>query len=64
MKGWKTSTSQTIRDSMDATKEGLGDCVIMPAGDVFCFAGLDTDEKGTVYAQCDSTNEAGHDMAK
>jgi hypothetical protein len=64
MKGWKTNSSQKIRESLEGVTEGLGGCVIMPAGDVFSFAGLDTDEKGNVYAQCDYRNETGHEVTK
>ena len=64
MKGWKSEPAKKIRQSIKGITEGLGESVIMPAGDVFTFAGLDTDAQGTVYAQCNYANESGHIITK
>jgi hypothetical protein len=57
--GWGTSTKDIIGDKVRDAFKGLTTTVIMPAGDVFTFAGLDTDESGNVYTQVNFANDGG-----
>jgi hypothetical protein len=62
--GWQTYPSKKVRDSLKGITDGIGECIIMPAGDVFTFAGLDSDDAGAVYAQCNYANASGHEITK
>ncbi|CAG7561990.1 unnamed protein product [Fusarium equiseti] len=59
LKGWSVPTASVMRQSIKKLADGLAFCVVMPAGDVFSFAGLDIDESGQLYAQVDYSNEGG-----
>ncbi|KAF3931448.1 hypothetical protein ABW19_dt0203236 [Dactylella cylindrospora] len=56
--GWKNNTSASIYNML-TNIIGLNTTVIMPAGEVFTFAGLDTDSQGNLYAQVNYSNEGG-----
>jgi hypothetical protein len=64
MKGWQTYPSKKVRDSLMGVTDGIGECIIMPAGDVFTFTGLDSDDAGAVSAQCNYANASGHEITK
>ncbi|KAI0402759.1 hypothetical protein F4802DRAFT_599720 [Xylaria palmicola] len=64
IRGWETKTASIVRESLQTFGDGLSFCVVMPAGDVFTFAGLDTDAQGRLYAQVDYSKEGGVEVRK
>jgi hypothetical protein len=62
--GWATPTKNIIGDEVREAFKALTTTIIMPAGDVFTFAGLDTDDKGNVYAQVNFANDGGYEVTK
>jgi hypothetical protein len=62
--GWSTSTKEIFQQNLSNAFAGLGGTIIMPAGDVFTFAGLDSDSAGNVYAQVNYANEGGVKVLK
>ena len=44
-------TGEIMRNGLTAAFSDMGTRIIMPAGEVFTFAGLDTDDQGNLYAQ-------------
>ena len=62
--GWGTSPKDIIGDEVQDAFKGLTTTIIMPAGDVFTFAGLDTDDTGNVYAQVNFANDGGYEVVK
>ncbi|KAK3996637.1 hypothetical protein QBC44DRAFT_355361 [Cladorrhinum sp. PSN332] len=64
MYGWTTATSEVVRETMKKLANGLGFAVVMPAGDVFTFAGLDVDGEGRLFAQANYSHEGGVEVRK
>jgi len=62
--GWGTSTKDVVAEKVKSAFNDLTTTVIMPAGDVFTFAGLDTDEAGNLYAQVNFANDGGFEVVK
>ncbi|KAK3370405.1 hypothetical protein B0H63DRAFT_564577 [Podospora didyma] len=62
--GWGASAKDIIGDEVKDAFQGLTTTIIMPAGDVFTFSGLDTDEAGNVYAQANFANDGGFEVVK
>ncbi|KAK0725279.1 hypothetical protein B0H67DRAFT_550884 [Lasiosphaeris hirsuta] len=62
--GWGTSAKDIIGDEVVKAFQGLTKTVIMPAGDVFAFAGLDTGDLGHLYAQVNFVNDGGFELVK
>lgn len=56
---WKRNTAATLQNGLTSGFKELGTKIIMPAGNVFMFAGLGTDSKGNLYAQVSYSNEGG-----
>ena len=61
--GWGSS-KDIIGDKVLEAFRGLTTTIIMPAGDVFTFAGLDTDDAGNVYTQINFANDGGIKIVK
>jgi hypothetical protein len=59
IKGWSTRTARRVKDAIDGAFASLGTTIMMPAGEVFTFAGLDTDDRGNLNVQVDYANEVG-----
>ena len=62
--GWSTSTKDIFQKNLTNAFAGLGSTIIMPAGDVFMFGGIDSDEAGNVYTQVNYANEGGVTIVK
>jgi hypothetical protein len=52
------ANSSTLRLESNVLS-GLRNEIFMPAGSVFSFSGLDTDEKGHVYTHIDYNTQSG-----
>ena len=59
IRGWGTSTLPTIENGLKVAFKDMGTKVIMPAGEVSMFAGLDSDSDGNIYAQVSYANDGG-----
>ncbi|KAL6705342.1 hypothetical protein ACN47E_007152 [Coniothyrium glycines] len=62
--GWAMPTKDIIGDKVHDAFKGLTTTIIMPAGDVFTFAGLDSDKSGNVYTQINFANDGGFEVTK
>jgi hypothetical protein len=62
--GWITSIKDVVAEKVKSAFGSLTTTVIMPAGDVFTFAGLDTDEAGNLYAQVNFANDGGFEVGQ
>ncbi|KAI5808272.1 hypothetical protein DFH27DRAFT_650781 [Peziza echinospora] len=62
--GWSKSEKDIIGDKVLEAFNGLTTTIIMPAGDVFTFAGLDSDDTGNVYTQVNFANDGGFEIVK
>lgn len=58
IRGWGTDTAVTIEKGLKPAFGDLGTKAIIPADDVFMFAGINTDSEGNVYAQVSYANES------
>ncbi|KAJ5726253.1 uncharacterized protein N7483_007610 [Penicillium malachiteum] len=55
--GWGDTTASTVQERLRGLFNGPGTTIIMPAGDVFSYAGLEVDDQGNLYAQINYANE-------
>ena len=58
IKRWGEPSGEIMRNGLATAFSDMGTRIIMPAGEVFTFAGLDTDEQGNLYAQVSYANAA------
>lgn len=64
IKGWGTDTARTVSNGVASAFKDMGTQIIMPAGKVFTFAGMDTDENGHMYVQVAYANDGGFEVEK
>ncbi|ORX91991.1 hypothetical protein K493DRAFT_409035 [Basidiobolus meristosporus CBS 931.73] len=64
VQGWKTDTASMVARLLGTAFAESGSTVIMPAGNVFTFAGLDTDHEGHLYCQVNYANVGKVEVAK
>lgn len=59
IKGIYIETRENLQNGLASAFQEIGTKVIMPAGNVFMFSGLDTDSFGNIYSRVSYSNDGG-----